>query len=137
MKPASDIKYVCWRRRRAAGFTLIEMLVVMAALAVLLAIVAPRYAGHVDQARETVLRQNLRGLRDVLDKFYGDRGRYPSELQELVQENYLRELPLDPLTERSDTWIAMPPREGLPGVVGDVRSGARGKAPDGSPYASW
>lgn len=127
----------CRGMRRAIGFTLIEMLVVMASLALLLAIVGPRYASHVDQARETVLRQNLRGLRDVLDKFYGDRGRYPGELQELVRENYLRELPVDPVTERSDTWVPVPPREGMPGMVGDVRSGATGKGSDGSAYASW
>lgn len=122
---------------RALGFTLIEMLVVMASLALLLAIIAPRYARHVDQARETVLRQNLRGLRDALDKFHGDRGRYPAELQELVGEKYLREMPLDPLTERNDTWVPVAPREGQQGTVGDVRSGAPGKASDGSAYASW
>lgn len=125
------------RQRRVVGFTLIEMLVVMATLALLLAIVTPMYARHVDGARETVLRQNLRGMRDALDKFYGDRGRYPGELQDLVRENYLRELPMDPLTERSDTWIPLAPREGLQGAVGDVRSGAPGKARDGSAYASW
>lgn len=124
-------------RRLTRGFTLIEMLVVMATLALLLAIAAPRYARHVDQARETVLRQNLRGLRDVLDKYYGDRGRYPSELHELVRENYLRDLPLDPVTERSDTWVPVAPREGMQGAVGDVRSGASGNATDGSAYASW
>ena len=90
-----------------------------------------------DQAREVVLRQNLRGLRDVLDKFYGDRGRYPGELQELVGENYLRELPVDPVTERSVTWVPLAPPPGRPGAVGDVRSGAPGKATDGSAYASW
>src|SRR4051812_37231851 len=98
------------RACRAKGFTLIEMLVVMATLGLLLAIVAPRYGQHVDRAKETVLRQNLRGLRDVLDKFYGDRGRYPAELPELVREGYLRELPLDPVTQRSDSWVVVGPR---------------------------
>ncbi|WP_341893363.1 prepilin-type N-terminal cleavage/methylation domain-containing protein, partial [Variovorax sp. YR752] len=77
-------------RRTDSGFTIIELLVVMAALGLLLAIVAPRYVNHVDQAREAVLRQNLAGLRDAIDKFYADRARYPADLQELVTERYLR-----------------------------------------------
>jgi general secretion pathway protein G len=131
---------MCYSRtavRRPIGFTLIEMLVVMATLGLLLAIVAPKYSQHVDRARDAVLRHNLRGLRDVLDKYYGDRGRFPAELQELVSENYLRELPLDPVTQRSDTWVPVAPRAGQLGAVGDVRSGAPGKGSDGTDYASW
>src|SRR5262245_29725304 len=86
------------------GFTLIEMLAVLAAVALLLGIVAPRYLRHVDQAREVTLKHNLVGVRDSIDKFYVDRGRYPNDLQELVQSNYLRATPVDPLTNRADTW---------------------------------
>lgn len=122
------------------GFSLIELLVVLAALALLLSIAAPRYVEHVDRAREAVLRQNLAGLRDAIDKFYSDRGRYPQTLQELAQERYVRSVPVDPITERADTWVLIPPSEGAggrtPGVF-DVRSGARGTGRDGSAYATW
>lgn len=123
-------------RRTDSGFTIIELLVVMAALGLLLAIVAPRYVNHVDQAREAVLRQNLAGLRDAIDKFYADRARYPADLQELVTERYLRQVPLDPVTDRTDSWVVVAPR-GRQGAVADVRSGAAGRAKDGSAYAAW
>lgn len=121
---------------RSDGFTLIELLVVMAAMGLLLAVAAPRYVEHVDRSRETVLRHNLAGLREVVDKFYADRTRYPKDLQELVQERYLRQVPLDPVTDRADSWVLVPPPGAQSGVF-DVRSGAAGKARDGTPYASW
>src|SRR6188472_1835633 len=99
-------------RRRARGFTLIELLVVLAALALLLGLAVPRYIEHVDRARETVLRQNLAALRDAIDKFNADRGRYPADLAELARERYLREVPRDPVTDRSDTWVVAPPPQG-------------------------
>jgi general secretion pathway protein G len=116
---------------------LIELLVVLAALGLLLAIAAPRYTRHVDQAREITLRHNLRGIREAIDKFYADRSRYPKDLQELAKERYLREVPYDPVTDRSDTWIALPPPGQQEGAVQDVRSGAVGRAQDGSAYAEW
>lgn len=118
------------------GFTLIELLVVMAALGLLLALTAPRYVEHVDRAREGVLRHNLMGLRESIDKFYADRARYPKDLQELVAERYLRQVPLDPVTERVDSWLLVKPESAAEGVF-DVRSGAAGKARDGTLYASW
>lgn len=129
---------MCGRQcSRPRGFSLIELLVVLAALGLLLAIAAPRYVEHVDRARESVLRQNLSGLRDAIDKFYADRGRYPQGLQELVEQRYLRRLPVDPITERADTWVLVAPPQGPQGAVFDVRSGARGVAHDGSRYATW
>jgi general secretion pathway protein G len=124
-------------RRLLRGFTLIELLVVLAALALLLGIAVPRYVEHVDRARETVLRQNLAALRDAIDKFNADRGRYPAELAELARERYLREVPRDPMTDRADTWRVQAPPAGVAGQVFDVRSGAAGTARDGSPYAAW
>jgi general secretion pathway protein G len=118
------------------GFTLIELLVVLAALALLLGLAAPRFIEHTDRAREAVLRQNLHGLRDAIDKFAADRGRYPRDLAELAAERYLREVPLDPLTERRDSWVLVPSANAGDGVA-DVRSGASGKARDGSDYAAW
>ncbi len=121
--------------RCTRGFTLIELLVVMAALGLLLTLAAPRYVEHVDRAREQVLRHNLMGLRESIDKFYADRARYPRDLQELVAERYMRDVPPDPITDRSDTWKLVKPAAG-DGVF-DVRSGAPGQARDGSAYASW
>src|SRR5690349_19023764 len=94
---------------RRSGFTLIELLVVLAAIALLLGIAMPRYVEHVDRARETVMRQNLATLRDAIDKFRADRGRFPNQLEELTENRYLRALPTDPITERTDSWIVVPP----------------------------
>ena len=116
------------------GFTLVELLVVLAAVGLLLGIMAPRYVRQVDQAREVTLKHNLVGVRDSIDKFYADRGRYPASLEELVQANYLRALPLDPLTNRADTWQ---PVSDAQGGMRDVRSGAQGQAKDGTAYATW
>ena len=117
------------------GFTLIELIVVMAIVALLLTIAVPRYFVSIDRSKETVLKQSLAVMRDALDKFYGDVGRYPNDLDELVARRYLRSLPVDPLTERADTWqIVAPPSEALKGSVYDVRSGAPGAAAGGTPY---
>jgi general secretion pathway protein G len=129
---------VCTHRHAGQkAFTLIEMLVVMSVIGLLLAITAPRYSEHVDRAREAVLRQNLASLRDAIDKFYADRARYPADLQELVQMRYLRQAPLDPLTDRFDSWVLVPPTGQRTGAVMEVRSGATGKGHDGTAYASW
>ena len=123
--------------RSPRGFTLIELLVVLAAIGLLLGIAAPRYFEHVDRAREAALRQNLATLRDAIDKFAADRGRYPESLEELARERYVREVPVDPLTERQDTWTFVAPNDIRKGRVQDVRSGASGKARDGRLYAQW
>jgi len=122
---------------RAWGFTVIELLVVLAAIGLLLAVAAPRYSQHVDQAREVALKQDLRALRDAIDKFYADQARYPATLDELVVKRYLRGLPVDPITERTDSWLILAPTGQAAGAVFDIRSGARGTARDGSAYATW
>jgi general secretion pathway protein G len=123
--------------RNARGFTLIELLVVMAVIGLLLSVAAPRYMHQVDHSRDVVLRHNLDGLRQAIDQFYSDKGRYPKALQELVDMRYLRSVPVDPITERNDTWIMVPPA-GDPGPAWfDVRSGARGAGDDGTSYATW
>jgi general secretion pathway protein G len=121
--------------RRIRGFTIIELLVVLAALGVLLSLAAPRYVDHVDRSRETVLRHNLKQVRDAIDRFHADRERYPQSLQELVEARYLRELPLDPITDRADSWVLV----GAEGGTGlrDIRSGAAGKTREGVAYAGW
>jgi general secretion pathway protein G len=120
------------------GFTLVELLVVMAIIATLLSIVTPRYFGHLDRARDAALRQTLAVTRDAIDKFQGDQGRLPDSLEELVERNYLRRLPRDPVTDSTATWIIVQaPAGGAPGRVYDLRSGAPGKANDGSLYGQW
>lgn len=123
--------------RRAKGFTLIELLVVLAIVAVLLTLVVPRYVNRIDIAKETVLRDNLRGVRDVIDKFYGDWGRFPESLDELVERNYLKALPVDPLTESATTWVIVEVPGGHKGRVYDIRSGAPGNGRNGQAYAEW
>jgi general secretion pathway protein G len=109
----------------------------MAVIGLLLSLSVPRYFGHVDKAKESVLRQDLAQMRDAIDKFYGDSSRYPESLEELVDRRYVRKIPVDPVTERSDTWILVPPAKKDSGNVFDVKSGASGRASDGSEYATW
>lgn len=122
---------------RRSGFTLIELLVVMAVIGLLLSLAAPRYFGSVDLAREAALRQDLAVMRDAIDKHFADTGRYPATLEELATRRYLRRVPVDPITERADSWVIVPPADSALGAVYDVASGAGGTARDGSAYASW
>lgn len=119
------------------GFTLIELLVVLAIVATLLLLVTPRYFGHLEATKETVLRDNLRSTREVIDKFYGDTGRYPDTLEELVEKKYLRALPVDPVTESTTTWQTVAVPEGYKGTVYDIKSGAPGTGRNGKAYAEW
>lgn len=119
------------------GFTLIELLVVLAIVALLGTLALPRYYGQVEAAKEAALRENLRTMREVLDKFYGDTGRYPENLQELVDRRYLRSLPVDPLTDSPASWVVVPPPTGYAGKVYDIRSSAAGIGKNGQPYAKW
>jgi general secretion pathway protein G len=126
------------RARRGAGFTLIELLVVMAIIGTLLSIAAPQYFRSLDRSRESTLKQNLRGTREAIDRYYGDLGRYPDALEDLVTRRYLRSVPVDPITESADTWVAVPPPGGTGGgKLYDLKSGAGGRAQDGSNYAEW
>lgn len=130
------------------GFTLIELLVVMAIIATLLSIAVPRYFSHLDRTREAALRETLFVVRDAIDKFHADTGHYPAELNELVTKHYLRKLPVDPVSESTETWIIVPPPNGQTGQTGqagqtgagestgvwDIQSGAGG---ENRPYANW
>lgn len=126
-------------QRKARGFTLIELIVVMAIVALLTSIAAPRYFAAVERAKANSLRTSLAVMRDALDKYAADKGRYPESLEQLVQDRYLRQLPEDPLTGSTQTWVVVPPpaNADIAGSVGDVRSGAPGPAADGSLYADW
>ncbi|MFT7775425.1 type II secretion system protein [Roseateles sp.] len=138
-----------------SGFTVIEILVVMTAIALLLSVAAPRYIQHIDRSREVTLRHDLKVMRDAIDKFAADKGRYPSTLPELVALGYLSSIPVDPMTGSAVTWLTSPPtaalvswQSGMPPTVpapegaalagvGDVHSTATGLGSDGTPYASW
>jgi general secretion pathway protein G len=123
--------------RRITGFTLIELLVAMTIVALLLSIVAPRYFHNVSKTEETVLKQDLALMREALDKYHADTGKYPDALDDLVTRKYLRKIPADPITQSAATWIVVPPSGGEKGAVFDVKSGAPGNANDGTAYADW
>jgi general secretion pathway protein G len=123
---------------KAGAFTLIELIIVLAILALLLTIAVPRYFAHVDRAKEATLKQDLNIMRDAIDKFNGDKGRYPESLEELVTLRYIRSVPTDPITESASTWVVVAPTDSeAKGAVYDIKSGAEGKSIDGKPYADW
>ncbi|HUN92474.1 MAG TPA: type II secretion system protein [Burkholderiaceae bacterium] len=126
------------------AFTLIELLVVLAVMALLLTIATPRYVDHVERAKEATLKTSLKTMRDAIDEFAGEQGRAPESLDELATRHYLKAVPVDPVTDRSDTWITVSPAE-MPGAasdaantgVADVRSGAPGNGRDGTAFRDW
>jgi general secretion pathway protein G len=119
------------------GFTLIELLVVLAIVALLLTIAVPRYYASLDRSKEAVLKENLYQLRDAISKYYADKGKYPQTLDALAADKYLRKVPLDPITESISTWQVVAPEDPQKGGVFDVRSGASGKALDGTEFSTW
>ena len=123
--------------RSLRGFTLIELLVVLAIVALLLSLAAPRFFPGIDSARETILADNLRNTRAVIDQFYADTGRYPDSLEQLVEKRYLRVLPQDPITESTSSWILVPPEDASKGALYSIRSGAPGNDRNGKPYSEW
>lgn len=122
-------------RAQTLGFTLVELLVVLAIIATLLALAAPRYFQHVERAREAVLRENLATMREAIDHYHGDTGKWPEHIEALVDKRYLRAVPVDPITESNRTWVEVAPPEGT--GVQDVRSGAEGTGLDGILYSEW
>jgi len=120
------------------AFTLIELLVVMAIIATLLSIAAPRYFDHLDRAREATLRQSLEVMRDAIDKYHADTGKWPESIEALVGKRYLRKVPVDPITGSGDTWLLVePPSDHDGGGVWDVHSGSEETAKDGTRYVEW
>ena len=136
------------QRKSESGFTLLELIVVIAIVGILAAVAMPKLKDVPRKANEAVLKTNLHTLRDVIDQHYGDKGRYPASLEALVEGGYLRKIPND-ITKRSDTWVVEyeqvdpdhPPVEteggdGQPGII-DVHSGSPATALDGTPYSEW
>ena len=122
---------------RKRGFTLIELLVVLGIVALLLTLAVPRFFPKVDSAKETILAENLRNTRAVIDQFHDDTGRYPESLQQLVEKKYLAALPFDPIAESDSAWGIVPPEGDDKGGVYDIHSGAPGSGRNGKPYAEW
>lgn len=123
-------------RAGAAGFSLIELIVVVAIIAVLLTIALPRYDRSLDRARDVSLEQSLQVMRESIDRFQDDKGRYPETLQELVELRYLRALPVDPVTGSSESWVVLQAEGQAKGGVKDVHSGAIGTTLDGREFSS-
>jgi general secretion pathway protein G len=119
------------------GFTLIELLVVLAVVGTLLTLALPRYFGSIDKSKEAVLKENLYQMREAISRYHADKGKYPESLEALAADKYLRKVPLDPITDSATTWLVVSPDDPQKGGVFDVRSGAPGKALDGSEFSTW
>lgn len=118
------------------GFTLVELLIVLVIIGSLVAVVMPRYMKSLDKAEESALKSDLATIRISIDRFYADKGRYPKDLNELVNEKYIRNLPIDPITKKAN-WQAIYVSMDGEQVVYDVKSNAQGVATDGTQYQSW
>jgi general secretion pathway protein G len=130
--------------RSVRGFTLIEIIIVFALIGILVGLALPRYQHSRHKAQEAVLKEDLFQMRKLIDQYYSDKGKYPATLRTLVEENYLRTLPIDPMTGSADTWQEIKDQpsyeEMVPGVeygIVDVRSGSQAKALDDTTYDTW
>jgi general secretion pathway protein G len=124
------------------GFTLIELLVVISLIVLLASIGLVMYQNSVQRGREAVLKEDLFRMRDAIDQHYADKGKYPGSLEDLVSAGYLRKVPVDPMTQSTETWQTVPAEPDPanltvePGIY-NVRSGAEGQALDGSKFSEW
>lgn len=125
-----------------AGFTLVELLVVISLISILAAMGLVQYKNSIVRSQEAVLKTDLFRMRDAIDQYYADKGKYPASLDALVSDGYLRKVPEDPITKSASTWQTVPAEpdpnnpSSDPGIY-DVKSGAQGTALDGSSYADW
>jgi len=123
-------------RESENGFTLVELLLVLFVVALLASLVAPVATRSIQQARESSLKEDLHVMRKAIDDYYTDNNRYPESLQQLVEKRYLRKIPVDPFTDKTETWIEVKSESKEAGVI-DVRSGSEDKPAEGPPYREW
>jgi len=129
-------------RRRARGFTLIELLVVVAIIGIVVTVAAGQYMRSIRKAKEAVLKEDLYIMRTAIHQYFADKGRYPADLNALVEDSYLKAVPTDPITGSADSWetvdAVMDDRDisTEPGIA-DVKSGAEGQGLDGSTFSEW
>ena len=132
------------RRTRTgkSGFTMIELMIVMAVITILVSMAVPFYQKSIIRSKESVLRNNLFTLRTVIDEYTMDKGKAPQTLQDLVSEGYLRNVPVDPMTGSDQSWKVIMEdamtsvNQTEPGIF-DVRSGSDKTSLEGTPYAEW
>jgi general secretion pathway protein G len=122
---------------RARGFTLVELLIVLTVVALLAALVTPVVSSSMQRAKEAVLKENLYSLRKAIDDFHADIGRYPQALDQLVEKRYIRKVPLDPVTDRNDSWVEVSADADSGGGIIDIKSGADGTSMEGQSYRDW
>jgi general secretion pathway protein G len=123
-------------KKKPAGFTLLELMVVLFIVGVLAAIAQPAFQGPRLKAREATLKADLWVFRDLIDQYYADHGEYPESLEILVDRSYLRKVPVDPFTQSSESWTLLPHVEGESGIF-DVRSGSDLTGSNDVPYSEW
>jgi general secretion pathway protein G len=129
-------------RRAEAGFTLLELMIVMVVIGLLAAIAIPSYTNNVRNAKEAVLKEDLHTMRVAIDSYTVDKQKAPQTLDDLVQAGYLKTMPVDPFTRRSDSWVpvqsdSLSSLDQTQSGIDDVHSGAGLNASDGTSYASW
>jgi general secretion pathway protein G len=122
---------------RSRGFSMIELMVALTILSLILTIAAPRYFGNIDISKESVLREDLFVMRDAIDKYFSDNGKYPDTLDDLVTKRYLRRIPVDPFTLSPHSWVVIAPPDTTLGAVYDVHTSAPNKALDATWYKDW
>lgn len=139
---ASAVRTKRTKANSASGFTLLELMIVMVVIGILAAIAIPAYTNNIRTAREATLREDLHVMRGAIDSYTVDKQKAPTTLDDLVQAGYLKSMPVDPFTRRSDTWIPvqedtlMSLDQTEPGID-DVHSGAQMTAADGTAYNTW
>jgi general secretion pathway protein G len=142
MVGTNQIRAVEKRHKGEDGFTLMELMIVMMIIGLLSAIAAPMYLHNVVKAREAVLKEDLHTMRGAIDSYTVDKEKAPQTLDDLVQAGYLKTVPIDPITDRADTWVVgqsgnLTDINEMQDGIDDVHSGAQGASSEGGSYSTW